>query len=207
MDNRTKFGILIAIIIALLALIVWGEQRVKTAKDDAIAYEKALGDEKLATGSINSSLRNKEDEISNLKQQNKSLRDSIEILKSEVVKLNRKLQGQGQQVLANRKKIEEMQMREDSLVKEIGRLLGIKSNNTAAIDKMEKERLANSKGMAEVYAENEFLKDSIVDVTVAREEINEELALKKRIDEIVTNTIVKFVGFLPYKANGKAAKN
>jgi predicted nucleic acid-binding Zn-ribbon protein len=207
MDNRTKFGILIAIIIALLALMVWGEHRYRTANEDAILYEKAFDDEKLATGSINQTLRDKEDEIYKLKQQNKSLRDSIEILKSEVVRLNRKLQGQGQQVLANRKKMDEMQIREDSLVKEIGRLMGVKTNNTAAIEKMEKERLEISKGMAEVYEENEFLKDSIVDVTVAREEVNAELALKKHIDAIVTNTIVKYIGISPYKANGKDARN
>ena len=207
MDNKTKFGILIAIIIALLALLVWGEQRVRTATEDAIDYEKALSDEKLATSSINSSLRDKEDEIYKLKQQNKSLRDSIEILKSEVFRLNKILQGQGQQVLANREKMKEMQMREDSLVKEIGRLMGIKSNNTAAIDKMEKERLSINKGMAEIYQENEFLKDSIVNATVAKEAVNEELALKKRIDNIVSNTIVKFGEISPYKANGKAAKN
>lgn len=207
MNNQTKFGILIAIIVALLALLVWGEQRVRTAKEDAIDYEKALGDEKLATGSINSSLRDKEDEIYKLKQQNKSLRDSIEILKSEVFRLNKALQGQGQQILANRKKMEEMQMREDSLVKEIGRLMGLKSNNTAAINKLEKERLELNKGMAEVFEENEFLKDSIVEATVAKEAVNEELALKKRIDNIVSNTIVKFGTISPYKANGKAAKN
>jgi cell division protein FtsB len=207
MNNKTKFGILIAIIIALLALTVWTQNRIRTANEDALDYKAALNDEKLATGSINNSLRNKEDKIDQLKEQNKSLRDSIEILKTEVFRLNRKLQGQGQQILANRKKMEAMQMREDSLVKEIRKLMSLKSNNTAAIDKMEKERLEINKGMAEVYEENEFLKDSIVDVTVAREEINEELALKKRIDEIVSNTIIKFVGFLPYKANGKAAKN
>lgn len=211
MDNKTKFGILIAIIIALLALLVWGEQRVRTATEDAIDYEKALSDEKLATSSINSSLRDKEDEIYKLKQQNKSLRDSIEILKSEVFRLNKILQGQGQQVLANREKMKEMQMREDSLVKEIGRLMGIKSNNTAAIDKMEKERLSINKGMAEIYQENEFLKDSLPHKIKQLSEINEELASKNEelafIDNIVSNTIVKFGTISPYKANGKAAKN
>jgi predicted nucleic acid-binding Zn-ribbon protein len=207
MDNRTKFGILIAIIIVLLALMVWGEQRVRAANEDAIVYEEALGEEKLATGSINQTLRAKEDEIYQLKQQNKSLRDSIDILKSEVVRLNRKLRGQGQQVLANRKNMEEMQIREDSLVQEIGRLMNTKTSNTAAIDKMEQERLEISKGMAEVYEENEFLKDSIVNVTVDRETVNEELALKKRIDEIAVNTIVKYIGISPKKEGGKRARN
>lgn len=207
MDNKTKFGILIAVIIALAVWGVWAEQRVRTANEDASSYESALNEEKLAISSFNTTLKDKNEEIDRLKTQNRALRDSIEILKMEVFQLNKKLKEQGQQVLANRKKMEELQMREDSLVKEIGRLLGIKSNNTAAIDKMEKERLAINKGMAEIYEENEFLKDSIVNATVAKEEVNEELALKKRIEAITTNTTVKYNSISPRNDKGKKAKS
>jgi hypothetical protein len=207
MDNRTKFGILIAIIIALLALWIWSEQRVSTASEHASVYKEALDGEKLATRSINQSLREKEEEIYRLREQNQSLRDSIETLKFEVIRLNRRLSAQGKQILANRKQMKEMQIREDSLVKEIGRLLGLETVNSGEIDRMENERMAIGKKMAEVYEENEILKDSIVTETIEKEEVSEELLLKKRIFEITNNTIVKYVGISPKKDNGKRARS
>ncbi|NJN78674.1 MAG: hypothetical protein HC803_10420 [Saprospiraceae bacterium] len=180
MGHKTKFGVLIAVIVALLAFIIWGQQRLKTANEDAFTYKKALDSEAFAANSKDRLIKEKQEEIDVLKEQNKMLRDTIDALKSEVVRLNSNLRSQGKKILANQKLMKEMQIREDSLVKEIGRLLGLQTANRGAIAKMENERLEIGKNMSELYEENEYLKDSIVTETVAKEEVSEELALKKK---------------------------
>ncbi len=207
MSNQLKFGTLIGIILLLLGLLIYAEQRVYNAVTDANRYKLSLSDENLATKSQAGLLREKESEIYELKLQNKHLRDSIEVLREEVGRLNSVLGQQGRQILENNAKMKEMQMREDSLVKEIGRMLGLESNNKTAINRLEKERLTIGQNKAALYKENELLKDSIVNVTVNKEELKEKLTLQQQIYEISNNTVVKFKGVYPKRDNGNRARN
>lgn len=203
MNTKTRFGILIGIIILLIGLMIYGERRVQKATENAETYEAALEIESEAT---KKRLRNKDEEIAILKVQNKRLRDSIEVLQQEVGRLNSILGKQGRELLANKKKMDEMMMREDSLVKEIGRMLAQRSSNTAQIENLEDERLAINKGMAELYERNDYLKDSIANATIGKEAAKEKLELQEQIYEITNNTIVKFNAVRPKKDNGNPAR-
>lgn len=207
MDTKTKIGLLIGIIILLIGVVIWGEKRVSNANENAAVYENALEDEKLTAGSKSRLLKNKEDEIYRLKEQNKRLRDSIEVLKNEVGALNKALGSQGRAILANNKKMKEMQMREDSLVKVIGRMLGEESANNGKISGLEKERLSINKDMSELYEKTENLRDSVVYSTVQKEALKEKLSLQETIYEITNNTEVTFKGIYPKRDNGNRARN
>lgn len=207
MNNKTKFSILIGVILLLIGVVIWGEKRVRNADDNAKLYERALEDEKLTTGSKSRLLKDKEDKIYRLKQQNKSLRDSIEILKKEVGLLNEALGSQGRAILDNNEKMEEMRVREDSLVKELGRLLGKETDNNGKISKLEKERLAINRDMSKLYETNEYLKDSVVSTTVQKEELKKKVDITELIYEITNNTNVTFKGVYPKQDGGSRAKN
>lgn len=207
MNTKTRFGILIGIIILLIAFIIYGEHRVSKASESAIKYETALADKNLETSSKDKMLRKKDEEISVLKSQNRRLRDSIEILQKEVGRLNSILGSQGRELLSNKKKMKEMQMREDSLVKEIGRMLATTSSNTNKIENLEDERLVINKDMAELYERNDYLKDSIADATIEKEAAKEKITLQEQIYEITNNTVVRFNAVRPKKDNGNPARN
>lgn len=207
MNTKTRFGILIGIIALLVGFTIYGEHRVKKAKESASKYETALADKDLETNSKNEMLREKDEEIAVLKLQNKRLKDSIEVLRQEVGRLNSILGKQGRELLANKKKMEEMREREDSLVKEIGRMLEERSSNTAQIENLEEERMAINKGMAELYERNDYLKDSIANATIEKEVAKEKITLQEQIYEISNNTVVKFNTVRPKKDNGNPARN
>lgn len=207
MNTKIKFGVLIGIIVLLAALLIYGEYRYSNVKENAIDYETALTDKDVETKAKDRMLREKKDEIAELRLQNIRLRDSIETLQQEVGRLNSLLGKQGRELLANRKKMSSMQAREDSLVAQINRMMIEKSNNASKIDVLEEERLTNNKGMAELFERNQFLKDSIANATAEREAAKEKLSSKERIYEISNNTIVTFKTILPKKDNGKPARN
>lgn len=204
MNTKTRFGILIGIIIILSVFTIYTQHRMKEVTENAETYEAALEIESEATKKM---LRKKDEEIGILKVQNKRLRDSIEVLQQEVGRLNSILGKQGRELLANKKKMDEMMMREDSLVKEIGRMLEERSSNQALIESLDDERLAINKGIAQLYERNDYLKDSIANATIGKEAAKEKLELQEQIYEITNNTIVRFNAVRPMKDNGNPARN
>ncbi|MFK7950805.1 MAG: hypothetical protein AB8G11_24700 [Saprospiraceae bacterium] len=207
MNTKTRFTILIGIIVLLAVLTIYTQHRVKEVNDSALGYKTALENKDLETYSKDKMLREKDEEIAVLKLQNKRLKDSIEILQQEVGRLNSVLGKQGQELLVNKKKMEEMRIREDSLVKEIGRMLAERSSNSSKIDNLQAERLSVNKNMAELYERNDYLKDSIVNATIEKEAAKEKLTIQEQIYEISNNTVVKFNTVRPKKDNGNAARN
>lgn len=206
MNTRTRFGVLIGIIAILVAIMIYGEHRFRKAREVADEYENALAAEELETNSKDRMLRDKNTEIDELKEQNKLLRDSIQVLQDEIGRLSTMLGQQGRELLENKKKMKAMQMREDSLVKEINRLLADKSTTTAQVEALENERLFVNKGMAELYERNDYLKDSISNVTLEKEIAKEKLTFQEQILEISNNTIVKFSKVRALRDNGKDAR-
>ena len=206
MNTKTRFGVLVGIIAILIAFMIYGEHRFRKAREVADQYENALAAEELETNSKDRMLRDKNTEIDELKEQNKILKDSIEVLQEEIGKLSTILGQQGRELLANTKKMKAMQMREDSLVKEIKRMMADKSTTTAQIEVLENERLFVNKGMAELYERNDYLKDSIANATLEKEAIKEKLTFQEQILEISNNTIVKFNKVKALRDNGKDAR-
>lgn len=208
MNNAKRIAALIGIIILLLGVWAWGEWQVdKVEKEMSAALVDAEYNAEVQSKKANAGAK----KIDALKKENKIIRDSITLLKREVLRLNRTLGVQGKRILENERKLEKLMMREDSLVKVIARIRdsGQVADNTikGQINELEEDRLAAGRQMAELYEENQYLKDSVVDVAVNRERLKEKLTVQEMIYKIANDTKVNFKTIEPKKDNDKKARS
>lgn len=208
MNNTKRIIALIVILALLLGVWAWGEWRVNDIeKKSEIALEDAEYNAEVQTKKANTRAK----KIASLEKENLTLRDSISLLKREVLRLNRTLGKQGKQILENERKLEKLMMREDSLVKVIARMRGngVIADNAVKgqIEELEDNRLETGREMAALFEENQILKDSVVYVAVDRERLKEKLTVQEMIYEITNKTVVNFKSIEPKKENDKKARS
>lgn len=208
MNNTKKILAVVGIIALLLAVFAWGEWRIKKVKE--VSEEELRNSEYTAVEQTKKATERAQ-KIKSLEAENNTLRDSISLLKKEVLRLNRRLGSQGKQILENERKLEKLMMREDSLVKVIARMrgTGAVAQNTAKgqIDELEEERLEAGREMVALLEANRVLKDSVVDVAVDRERLKEKLTVQEMIFKIANETKVKFNSIEPKKDNDNKARS
>jgi len=208
MNNTKKILAVVGIIALLLAVFAWGEWRIKKVKE--VSEEELRNSEYTAVEQTKKATERAK-KIKSLEAENNTLRDSISLLKKEVLRLNRRLGSQGKQILENERKLEKLMMREDSLVKVIARMrgTGAVAQNTAKgqIDELEEERLEAGREMVALLEANRVLKDSVVDVAVDRERLKEKLTVQEMIFKIANETKVKFNSIEPKKDNDNKARS
>jgi hypothetical protein len=208
MDNTKRVIAIIVIIAMLLGVFAWGEWRVRNVEKES---EIALEESELNAVKQAKKANKGEKRIAFLEKEGKTLRDSITLLKREVLRLNRRLGSQGKQILANERKLEKLIMREDSLVKVIARMRenGQIADNTVKgqIDELQEERLEAGRDMVNLLEANRVLKDSVVDVAVDRERLKETLTVQEMIYKIANETTVKFKAIQPKKDNDNKARS
>jgi hypothetical protein len=208
MNNTKRVAALIGIVILLLGVWAWGEWRVRN-------MEKSMTEDLETAGYVaqvqTKKATDRAKKIASLEEENNTLRDSINLLQKEVFRLNRTLGVQGKRILENERKLEKLMMREDSLVKVIAQIRDNKqlaeSTVKGQIDVLEENRLEAGREMAQLYEENQYLKDSVVDVAVDRERLKEKLTVQEMIYKITNSTEVKFKAIQPKKDNDKKARS
>lgn len=205
MSNTIKV-ILVAVGVLMIAGIVYQEHRVRQQHSAIGNVRDSLQFNKLTENVLRRQLYQTDSTKQVYEVRIKQLKDSVYILKKRVANLNLQLQTQGQTILENRKKMDSLRLQSEVLLTEIARMRSEKNADASKIATLEQERFNLDKKVGELFMKNDTLEQKIVDETVEKEELKENiktLSEKEIIFDIQNKVAVKFATVLPTKDDVK----
>lgn len=207
MANSLKLILPIAVIALLIGGVVFQEHKLSKKNNETAE----LSESNTALVAQNNIL--KKDNMK-LTAENVEYINKIDSLEQKVKQLNTIIRRQGGTILSNRKRIAELQEESEALRNTLMALRSDKNADKGVIAKLEDDRFKLDQELGDLFIKNETLKDSVLDVTIEKEDATQQLETatedserQKRILDIMQNTKVSFGGTYTKKSNNKRAKS
>ena len=207
MANSLKLILPIAVIALLIGGVIFQEHKISEKNEETAE----LSETNTALTAQNNIL--KEDNMK-LTAENVEYINKIDSLEQKVKELNRIIRRQGGTILSNRKRIAELQEESEALRNTLMAMRSDKNADKGEIAKLEEDRFKLDQELGNLFIKNETLKDSVLDVTIEKEDATQQLETvtedserQKRILDILQNTTVNFGGTYTKKSNNNRAKS